>query len=207
MNLKTNTPYKKNTSSKKKYLAGSAFALFIVIAIIAGLELSNTTHLFHKKSSQPISASAYTKGEPSTSSSKSSMTTNSTSSTSNSTSSEPGDQKSSSGGGSSADTTLLVPSGDFVSNHSPNLSNSPAPNEISSVCTTTPGATCTITFTKDGVTKSLPQQTTDRGGSTYWDWKLQTVGLTVGTWQINAVATLNGQTKSAADAINLNVAE
>jgi hypothetical protein len=103
---------------------------------------------------------------------------------------------------------LLTPTGDFVSNHHPNLSGSPAPNRLTSVCTTTPDASCMIIFTKDGVTKSLGAQVVDAGGSTYWNnWKLQDIGLTAGTWTVQAVSTLNGQTKTASDALNLVVAE
>jgi len=120
-------------------------------------------------------------------------------------SSQPGDSKSDSGGGTT--TALLAPSGDFVSNHHPNLSESPAPNTMSSVCNTSPGATCKIIFTKDGDMKTLPVATTDRGGAAYWNWKLQDIGLTVGTWQIQAIASLNGQTKTALDVLDLVVAQ
>lgn len=100
---------------------------------------------------------------------------------------------------------LRKPSGTFVSNHEPNLSGKPAPNLIESVCVTTPSATCVITFTKDGVTKSLPEQTADAEGATYWTWKLQDHGLTEGDWQVQAQATLGDQEESATDPIKLKV--
>ena len=100
----------------------------------------------------------------------------------------------------------LEPTGDFVSSHG---TNQPVPRSaaMESVCTSTPGASCVISFTQGSVTKSLPAQTTDKGGSTYWNqWTPQTYGLTAGSWTITATATLNGQTKSATDALPLKVA-
>lgn len=181
-------------------------ALILGVIVLALLELTDTTHLLHKKNVQtfdqtPTSGGAgsnINKGEP--------ANKNETSNSSNSSSStQPGDNKNSVG--TSNNVSLLTPSGDFVSNHHPNLSGSPAPNLMSSVCTTTPGATCTIIFTKDGVQKSLPAQTTDRGGSAYWNWRLQDIGITSGSWKITAKATLNDQTKTADDALNLEVAQ
>lgn len=110
-----------------------------------------------------------------------------------------GDQKSNS---PSPAATLLAPSGNFVSNHRPDQTH---PTETS-VCTTTPGANCQITFTKDGVTKSLSSKVTDRGGSAYWnDWRPSDIGLSPGVWKVQAIAELSGQTKSTDDAIELVV--
>jgi hypothetical protein len=102
-------------------------------------------------------------------------------------------------------TKLLPPSGTFVSNHEPNLSGSPTPNQLQSTCSTTPGVTCQIFFTKDGVTKSLPAQKTDSGGATYWTWKLQTIGLTEGSWKVTAKSTNGDQTVTSDDAVPLEV--
>lgn len=102
--------------------------------------------------------------------------------------------------------TLTAPQGNFVSNHHPNLGGTPAPNTEQSVCNTTPGAACEIIFTKDGVTKTLQAQATDSGGAAYWSWKLQDVGLTPGSWQVNAKASSGSQTLSTPDAMNLEVA-
>lgn len=100
---------------------------------------------------------------------------------------------------------LLEPNGNFVSNHTPNLDGDPAPNLIKSTCVTTPGAICTITFTKNGETRSLPNQKTDGEGATYWDWKLQDLGLSTGEWKIEAKAVYNGETKTAVDSLSLRV--
>lgn len=104
-----------------------------------------------------------------------------------------------------ANARLMQPLGQFVSNHRPNLSGQPAPNTISSVCQTTSGATCTITFTLGNTVKSLPKQSTDKGGYTYWEWRLQDIGLTTGIWQVEAVATLGSQQQTATDPMNLEV--
>ena len=143
-----------------------------------------------------VSANQSTKGEPASSSSTGAKTIGDNSS------GEPGDQKSDNGGSSTL--TLLDPTGNFVSNHHPGENGSPTTE--TSVCTTTPGASCKVSFTKDDVTKSLDAQTTDRGGSAYWsNWKPADLGLTSGSWQVQAIATLNGQTKTADDATALVV--
>jgi hypothetical protein len=175
MYMKRSQP-KKAQKSRKIYWIGLA-VVAAALLLLAGLELTNTTHLLHKDSSlatRPTSphrtANSNTKGEP-----------------------EPGKGTGSpSGNGDKqpgqADGPLVEPSGVFVSNHHPNLSGHPAPNTLQSVCVTTPGATCTIVFTKDGVTKQLPNQIADPGGATYWTWKLQDLGLTTGSWHITAKA-------------------
>jgi len=108
---------------------------------------------------------------------------------------------------SNSSTTLVAPSGDFVSDHHPNLSGSPAPNTMTSVCNTTAGASCQIFFTNNSVVKSLPSQVANSGGSVYWNWTLQSVGLTAGSWQIKAVATMGTQTQSTNDATTLVVSQ
>jgi hypothetical protein len=195
---------KKSRKGKKALL----IAAIIIVALggtIAALELTNTTHLFH--AAKPVgnrTANSETKGETPQSNNTSQGQTNNTPASQPSSS----DNKSPTSDGGASATTLLVPSGDFVSNHHPNLGGSPAPNQITSVCNTTPGASCQIIFTKDGVTKSLPAQTTDKGGATYWNnWKLQDIGLTTGSWHIQAKATLANQTKTADDAMNLEVGQ
>lgn len=92
----------------------------------------------------------------------------------------------------------IVPNGNFVSNHgSPAY---PAGAETSA-CNTTPGASCYIEFVNGNDTKTLDSQITDSNGSTIWNWDASS--FPSGTWQITAVATLNGQTKTASDATSL----
>lgn len=101
---------------------------------------------------------------------------------------------------------LVPPTGTFVSNHTPNLSGAPAPNSMHSDCTTTPGATCQISFTRtDGKVKTLPTQTTDSAGAAYWSWTLQEVGLDAGSWTVEAKATLNNKAETAKDSTILEV--
>lgn len=102
-------------------------------------------------------------------------------------------------------TQLISPSGTFVSNHKPNLSSSPAPNSEQSTCITTPQAKCTIQFTMNGSIKTLPSETTDSSGVASWNWTLQQVGLTSGSWSIEAIATLNNQTQTTQDQAPLEV--
>jgi len=168
--------------------------------------LYEATDLF--KTRVAVSGSAYTKGENApTPGVKAQAQSKGSSTNSSSSSALPGDNKNTGTDGNST-ATLVAPTGDFVSNHHPNLSGSPAPDTLNSVCTTTPGATCAISFTKDGVTKSLPTETTDRGGSAYWNgWSLQSIGLTIGSWQVQASASLNGKTLGASDALQLVVSQ
>ncbi|HJP96899.1 MAG TPA: hypothetical protein VJ843_06050 [Candidatus Saccharimonadales bacterium] len=190
--------------SKKKLFLLLGAGVVVIAGVVTALELTNTTYFFHKRP-PAITASQDTKGEVKTSATASSDSGSKSTSSSNKSSDNPTGTAQKDGDNSTA--VLLAPTGDFVSNHHPNLSGSPAPSQIASVCTTTPGATCVISFSKDGVTKSLASETADSGGSAYWDWKLQDIGLTTGSWQITATATLNGQTKSATDALKLEVSE
>lgn len=179
----------------KRYLIA---LLLVVVVVVAAAKIFDFGP-FHKTTVVVSATSFPTKGEP-----KSSGSSKTSSSNAQSDSSAAGSSNKAITGSSA---TLFTPTGDFVSNHHPNLSGSPAPNSMSSVCDTTPGASCKITFTKDGVTKSLASQTTDANGSTYWYWKLQDIGLTTGSWKVQAIASLNSQTKSASDAMDLVVAQ
>lgn len=110
--------------------------------------------------------------------------------------------------GSSLDPSVkpMAPTGQFVSNHSPNLSGSPAPNTETSTCTTTPGAYCKIQFTSGTLIKSLPLQRTDANGDVVWTgWSLSSVGLTEGTWTVTALAVNGSNSVSTQDATNLTV--
>lgn len=97
---------------------------------------------------------------------------------------------------------LIDPTGVFVSNHRPGHGG----DILQSTCNTTPGSMCEIVFTKGSIVKSLPPQQTDQGGSAYWFWSLQDLGLEEGSWKITAKATLGSQTKSTTDPIPLEVA-
>ena len=190
-------------TNRKKVIIIIAAAILLIAALITILELTNKTTFFHEynptyetqKNTPNRTAGQNTKGEQTADSDKEPSPTP-----------RPADDKAASDGNTASD-PLVTPSGNFVSNHRPNLDGDPAPNEIQSVCVTTPGATCTIVFTKGGTSKSLPSQKTDQGGAAYWTWKLQDIGLTTGEWKVEAKATLNGKTMSAQDSINLEVRE
>jgi len=102
---------------------------------------------------------------------------------------------------------ITAPSGNFVSNHHPNLDGDPAPNSMQSTCITTAGAYCTIMFTKGSTTIGLPTQKTDREGAAYWSWGLQDIDLTTGSWKVQAKATSGSLVEVADDAITLEVGE
>lgn len=187
---------------KRKYLHNKwLLALVIVLvaaAVVAILELTNTTHFFHHDN-PPAATGPETKGEINNTSDKSVQDTQSNNSSTNN------KNQSSPSNGSTSTLPLTTPLGNFVSDHHPNLSGNPAPNQMASSCTTTVGANCQITFTMGSTTKSLTAKTTDAQGSVYWSWTLQNVGLTEGSWTVEAIATLNGNTKTATDAESLVV--
>jgi len=100
---------------------------------------------------------------------------------------------------------LIAPFGSFVSNNNPNMSLSSQNYELST-CETTPGASCSITFTNNsGQSISLPQETTDNQGVASWSWYLSQKGFSAGSWKIIATANLNGETKTTTDPSPLNV--
>lgn len=145
---------------------------------------------------QPITtASPYTKGE--VTSSQQQKTTTPSKPTDNSQGNATNDKN------DSANTVLAAPSGNFVSNHRPGTNG--APTSETSVCNSTPGAKCTIVFTQGASEKKLPEKQIDTGGSAFWQWDIQDIGLTSGSWKVTAEATLNGKTLSAADAMELLV--
>ncbi len=171
--------------------------LLVAALVLAILELTNITHLFHESSVPPVIP--VTTNNSSANSSNHNDQNNPDSNSDKSSSSPSGSSK-------HVNLPLYAPYGDFVSNHHPNLGGSPAPSQETSVCNTTPGAKCTIRFTKGSVTTSLPSQITDSKGTTYWNWDVKTAGLTAGNWTITAAATLNGQTKTTQDPLPLSVA-
>lgn len=138
---------------------------------------------------------------------KTGKTSNSSTSVDNSGSISSPKETSSTAPNISPDIEPTKPTGTFVSNHRPNLSGSPAPNTESSTCTTTPGAKCKITFSNNGVSKSLPTKLTDANGNVIWGWSLESVGLTAGDWVVSAIAINADKSSTTIDPINLTVRE
>lgn len=183
-------------------LALVLFAVATVIVAIIVLELTDTTHIFH---AAPVAKTGTIKAA------KPKLDTNKDKDgapTSNAPTPAPTDT-----GNSEKDPggTLPAPSGaapntphgSFVSNHTPNLDGDPSPSREQSVCTTTPGATCVIQFTKGDLTRTLETQTTSSDGDALWTWDVKQAGFTEGTWQILVTATLNGKTATAQDSFKV----
>jgi cytoskeletal protein RodZ len=93
-----------------------------------------------------------------------------------------------------------TPYGQFVSNRTPKLSDS-AQDAENSICSTTPGVTCQITFTLGSTVISLPAQTTDSNGNTSWAWSLKNKGITAGTWKVTITAVNGNNSAFAVDSL------
>lgn len=194
---------------KKTRLIGILISLVVAATAFSLLELTNVTHFFHSQpavsgpipvlTARPPKPAAATpaqtteknpNGSAAPSAAMQSSADKSTSQSTNSTTNQP----------------LSTPFGSFVSNHYPNLGDSPAPSTEQSSCNTTPGARCAIVFTNDsGIIKTLPEQVTDASGLAYWSWDVRKAGFTAGTWHIKATASLNGQSASSKDSLDLKV--
>jgi cytoskeletal protein RodZ len=186
--------FARKSKTSRTLLITAAIACVVALLLYVFLVINKSP----VKHTQPKTNSSYSKGEPVADSPSSNNTAGSTD---NESTAQPGDQKSSTSGSVAA--TLLAPSGDFVSSHHVSSSTT-----LVSVCNTTPGATCQIKFSDGSQTISLPAQTADRGGSAYWDnWTPAQYGITAGSWKITAYATLNGQTKSSQDSLELAVTQ
>ena len=177
---------KSSKHSKLPYVLGAVVILVIVGSIYA--------YHVHSKKKPIATVNQYTKGQASQ--------PNSPANSSNQTVNPPTSSKT-----AGASASLVAPTGNFVSDHHPNLSGSPAPNSMTSVCNTSPGASCQISFTNGGTTKSLPTQVTDGGGATYWYWKLQDIGLTSGSWKISATSSMGSDSLSSTDPAALVVSQ
>lgn len=195
--------YKRHRASKKKQ--GINWKWFSMIAVLVLLVLTAALVFWQKQDSKDSSTTVTPKP---TTDKGSTPVSNSSSSTAPSTEKPPTGTGSTNGTDTPAppanNAPLIKPYGSFVSNHQPGQHGSPL--EEASVCNTSPGASCTITFTKGGVTKSLTAKTADSSGAVYWQsWTPQSVGLTAGNWTVTAVATAGQQTQSTQDPTPLEV--
>lgn len=186
---------------KRPIIVISSLVLLVLVAVVS-LEASGVTHFFHQpKSSVGTSDAANSKNKVATPVTTAPTTPGTIDKTQSGTStpvSAPDSEKRS----PATSTALLAPTGTFASAHK----SVPINATLSSVCNTTSGAQCRITFTMGGVTKSLDAQTADRVGAVYWNsWTPESIGLTAGQWQITAVATLNGQTATSTDSLALEI--
>lgn len=201
------TSYRSRKSHSKKVF-GVAAVLLILVAVVAALELTNTTHFFHAKTAVsgkiPVISSGKTPASTSKNTTSQTPATSKTTTTSPTNTTNTVDKSSGTGQGTNQPSTLQTPFGSFVSNHSANLSGSPSQEQ--SFCITSPGASCTMTFTNDsGIVKTLPGQTADSSGNVSWVWDVNSAGFTTGNWKITATASLNGQSKTTTDQLPLKV--
>ncbi len=195
---------KSNSPKKSKKLRNIIIAIIAVVVVIFILEITNTTHFFHKQKNPAVIPVTNTTQPTNTKSDKStnaSTTQGTVNSTNTSTSTKQTSSGSSTPSGSSQ--PLVAPYGSFVSNHVPGQDGSTTAE--SSVCTTTPGASCYIQFTNtsSGAVTKLPSQVTDGSGSTSWSWNANI--LSSGSWQISAIATLNNKSITSTDSVKLEV--
>ena len=196
---------------RRFWLVSCVLGIAVLFAVIAILEVTNTTYLFHDRKAVPgviptnpaPENSNQHSGKTDSNTKDDDDTVTSSGPASSPTSPKQGDVTTSPPPSGNAP---LTPFGNFISNHSPNLDNEPAPSAVQSVCNTTAGAMCRIELTNlEGVVKTLADQKTDIDGATYWNWNITQAGLTVGTWKVKVTATLNGKTASASDIQNLEV--
>lgn len=166
--------------------------LFVVVAVIAVLEFTNTTHFFRKEVPKPIGTTggALTKGTQGGTVSQEAANAQ----PGNATPNTPTNNKQPDPAVASTNGTLLAPWGTFFNNTPVKTS-----EQMGSTCNTTTGAACQIIFTNEGSTKTLPAQSTDAGGAVYWSWKPSDIGLTPGIWHVSAKATLGSQTKTTSN--------
>lgn len=189
----------KRSNKQPRVLLTALAILLLVAGALTALELTNTTHIFHKQKAtsgeiRPINHSP----NPSATSSNGSHTSSGQK--------NPGPNSGSTSGStpqSSTNEAPATPYGALVSNHKPGQNGTGTTEQ--SECITTPGARCYIKFTQGGIVKTLPAQTLDPSGATFWTWDVKSAGLTSGSWQITAVATLNNQTKTTTDQLPLEV--
>jgi hypothetical protein len=176
----------KRRSYRKQYVFLAA-GLLVIAAVFTILEVTNTTHIFHKSKPVATTGGQYTKGvSPPANSTTNNDTSSSNQSSSNSNVKQPEN--------SSASATLTAPWGTFA-----NVYNAHYGDQMGSTCNTTPGATCQIIFTMGEQTRSLNTTTTDAGGAVYWSWKPNEISLTPGIWHITAKAVLGTQTKTTSN--------
>lgn len=190
----------KKTILNKKTATVAVLVIVLLVAAVGFLHIQSVRK--DQKSSGKISSveGDNKQDQASTSSSGSNDKKDGQNSSANSTD-QPDNQKSTPTAGVSA--LLIKPSGQFVSNHRPG--NEGLSTSEESVCNTTSGAYCNIIFTRNGVTKDLGAKKTDANGTAYWSWDIKGSTLGPGSWQVKAVATLNGKTETSVDVMALEV--
>lgn len=189
-------PYLSKKPRRTKLWWAAGIGLLCLTAVAAILKFTDAFNFSNNRI--PVTAGQETKGEPTDTITGPQPQTQGNAGSQTDFSSNQGKDNS-----SETSANLIAPLGDFVSAHHVAIN-----SRITSVCNTSSGATCKIVFTQGDITISLQPETTDRGGSAYWnEWAPKSIGLKPGTWQIKAVATLNGQTKATSDAMPLEISQ
>ena len=193
---------KKRWLAKRSLKTTAPVVLVVGILLFTALELTNAID-FINKSEPADSSSANAENIPNTNDSTESSTPVPSGSNENGagSSNESEGAPKSAAQPSSGQPPKSPDQSTYVSNHEPNSK----ADMLQSVCVTSPGAVCTISFSRNGLIRSLPSTTADSYGSVYWTWSPQERGLSSGSWVISAKASLNGKTTSSQDVINLQV--
>lgn len=125
--------------------------------------------------------------------------TNTTPSTTPSTATTNPSSNESSAGTASASSTLPAPTGQIVNvdqiSLSADIKSSTSPALIST-CQTIVGASCTLKIS-GAQTYTIQPTSSDGNGQFSFEWNAKTVGLTPGSWNVQAIASKGGQTSSS----------
>lgn len=179
---------KHNKNRKKLIIIGGSL---LVIVVLTGLAF----YINRSDAPTPISTK-----QPSITSNKGSQSSADQVTSPTNQASEQTNNKYPTSGTNTSSARVIAPSGTFVNNHTPGMSDS-----MLSICSTTPAISCQIRFTKNGTTRSLAVQTTDETGNTVWSWTPKSIGLTTGTWQITVTASAGSKSETVNDPIALEV--
>lgn len=191
----------KNLPTKKSYTRIALILIAIAVVIVGLLEVTNTTHVFHKAK---LTVSTINSTHPSSTTAHSSSKSPAQPNVSSPPSNQIDKNTNLAAPTSSSGTGPVTPTGTFISNHQPSLGAQPNRAQENSVCVTTPGATCYIEFTQGSAINKLQAETTDINGAAYWTWDVsKDAGFTTGTWQVAAIATLNGKTATGTDTMEV----
>jgi cytoskeletal protein RodZ len=205
MSYSTKKRLAKKSPSRRRLIEFMIIAIAAIIILLVALQLTHVIHLFDSAPTKAVipttsvHSAANSSGKAKSSTRTSTTSTTTAPSGSSSTSSKEGPTSST----STTSAPLVAPEGSFVSNHHPGQNGSPT-TEVS-VCNTTPGATCYIQFTNGSYTRTLASQIADSEGTVTWNWDVSNPAFPAGSWQITAIATLNGQTKTTSDSQTLEV--
>lgn len=88
--------------------------------------------------------------------------------------------------------SLPTPTGQILSSATTSLSSGAM---LESTCQTVSGATCDLKLTSpDGTIKYVGAKPVDSSGQVLFDWSAKQIGLSTGTWKVQAITQKDGQT-------------